>query len=158
MQDSSKLDKNSENQTNINNIELIRWEPSAIWTWDVITHDCAICRSKLTNKCAECYGSDVVNRKCPVATGKCGHAFHRHCIQKWIKNGSNVCPIDKGPWSYDNNDLSNDPNSRKKIKRQSVRKQMNVPKKKVVKDKVSAKKVSVKKGHGDLSYVYSNYI
>jgi hypothetical protein len=37
---------------------------------------------------------------CTVAKGKCGHAFHYHCITKWHKQGSQSCPIDSAPWNY----------------------------------------------------------
>lgn len=33
--------------------------------------------------------------------GKCGHIFHNDCLQKWIKAGNTICPIDKVLWYTD---------------------------------------------------------
>lgn len=37
--------------------------------------------------------------QCTVAWGSCNHAFHLHCISRWLKT-RNVCPLDNKPWEY----------------------------------------------------------
>jgi len=39
------------------------------------------------------------NTKCSVSWGKCGHAFHTHCIDDWTKTRQ-VCPIDELAWTH----------------------------------------------------------
>jgi hypothetical protein len=33
-----------------------------------------------------------------VIIGKCGHMFHKDCMDSWIKCGNTICPIDKVTW------------------------------------------------------------
>jgi len=44
---------------------------------------CAIC-------CMEFVSGDIVRRLQP-----CGHCFHRDCIDRWLLESSNCCPVDK---------------------------------------------------------------
>lgn len=47
--------------------------------------------------CIECLGNpdSVLAANCKVAFGECGHAYHFHCIHKWLEkaNGTNQCPM-----------------------------------------------------------------
>ncbi|EPY38467.1 RING-box protein 1 [Angomonas deanei] len=50
--------------------------------------------------CIECQATQgVTPEDCNVAWGTCGHAFHIHCISRWLKT-RNVCPLDNKEWSY----------------------------------------------------------
>ncbi|NIO44364.1 MAG: hypothetical protein GTN36_02310 [Candidatus Aenigmarchaeota archaeon] len=64
--------------------------------------NCTICHSPLNMKCQKCIENsrNIVEENCSVSIGKCNHAFHHHCISRWISEGSNICPIDTTPWSY----------------------------------------------------------
>ncbi len=33
-----------------------------------------------------------------VIIGKCGHMFHKDCMDSWLKHGNTICPIDKVTW------------------------------------------------------------
>lgn len=89
-------------------IEVLSWDPIGIWCFNVTNKECAICRNKLTQKCAVCFESkDILNENCPVSKGKCGHAFHYHCISKSLRSGSDVCPIDNVVWNYDSENMGN---------------------------------------------------
>ena len=42
--------------------------------------------------------------KCHVATGSCGHAFHKHCVSGWLRSHS-VCPLCQDPWEQVGGDV-----------------------------------------------------
>ena len=84
--------------------------PVAIWSYDVENDTCVICQSQLTALCIECSTKTSVDvNKCNVAKGKCGHAFHYHCISAWSKKGPQTCPVDNTPWNYVSDDLNKQP-------------------------------------------------
>jgi hypothetical protein len=66
--------------------------------------ECVICSCPLARVCQGCAdaarGDDRGRRRCLVATGKCGHAFHAHCILGWLSQCDKhlrpfSCPLDK---------------------------------------------------------------
>eukprot|EP00927_Polykrikos_kofoidii_P052126 TRINITY_DN4590_c0_g1_i1.p1 TRINITY_DN4590_c0_g1~~TRINITY_DN4590_c0_g1_i1.p1 ORF type:complete len:233 (-),score=22.41 TRINITY_DN4590_c0_g1_i1:93-725(-) len=52
-------------------------------TGDWIGEDCAVCLSELSVECNAC------------VLPRCGHVFHRSCIEAWLVRGRAVCPLDK---------------------------------------------------------------
>jgi RING-box protein 1 len=65
------------------------------WSWTLDADSCSICRNSLMSMCIECTASpkdDFTKQSCSVTWGECGHAFHTHCISKWLKQ-RNSCPI-----------------------------------------------------------------
>ena len=80
-------------------IEIIKWNPQGIWTFDSTETSCGICKNELTCACATCLLNSK-NIDCKVIKGKCEHVFHKHCIDQWrIK--SSICPICTTPWIND---------------------------------------------------------
>ena len=80
-------------------VTIKRWHGVAHWEWDVNDDCCGICRNAFDACCPDCTtpGDD-----CPLAWGKCGHAFHLHCIVKWL-NSQNVrqhCPMCRRDWQF----------------------------------------------------------
>lgn len=80
--------------------ELKKWVAHAHWSWDVAVDNCAICRNHIMNLCIECQADPNANKdECTVAWGECNHAFHYHCIARWLKT-RHVCPLDNKEWVY----------------------------------------------------------
>lgn len=95
----------------INDVEgkviLESWEQMAVYAPKAANEKCSICHNLLTEKCAPCLenSTNIIDTTCKVSMGQCGHAFHSHCIEKWIKDVK-VCPIDQSPWIISSPDCS----------------------------------------------------
>jgi RING-box protein 1 len=82
-------------------VKIKKWNSVALWSWDFSVDSCAICRNNIMNPCIECqadYNSPVA-AECTAAWGVCNHAFHFHCISRWLTNRS-VCPLDNKEWEF----------------------------------------------------------
>lgn len=61
--------------------------------------ECAFCKRDITE-----YSYNVItdNKSLfnhnSIIIGKCGHIFHKDCMDKWIECGNMICPIDKVNW------------------------------------------------------------
>lgn len=87
---------------NANPFKIKKWNAVALWTWDMVVDTCAICRNHIMNPCIECQSNSEAGgsaNACDPAWGQCNHAFHKHCIARWL-NTRPVCPLDNQKWQY----------------------------------------------------------
>lgn len=91
------------NNNNKPTIKLKKWNLVALWSLDMKVETCAICRNHIMDTCVECQNGLISDGKCLVSWGVCNHAFHSHCITRWL-NSKNVCPLDTKRWEYYNPD------------------------------------------------------
>ena len=79
--------------------EIKKWNAVTMWSWNILTDTCAICRNPLNTPSIE-YQANPSPANEPglqIAFGSCGHVFHLDCIQRWRKTRS-VCPLCNKEW------------------------------------------------------------
>lgn len=94
-------------ETQLPQIEIVKYSPVGVWTFDIDVVECRICWNKITQSCVNCC-SKKKKEVCVVSKGMCGHGFHRDCLREFFNKsiGGNMCPICKTPWNYKKENLS----------------------------------------------------
>ncbi|KAK4775089.1 hypothetical protein SAY86_010024 [Trapa natans] len=78
---------------------MISWHAVASWTWDAQDETCGICRMAFDGCCPDC---KLPGDDCPLIWGSCNHAFHLHCILKWVNSQTSQahCPMCRREWQF----------------------------------------------------------
>merc|ERR1719198_192433 len=80
-----------------------KWNAVAVWSWNVLTDTCAICRNNLHEPSIEYQAQGFQDAEdhpgLSIAWGTCGHVFHLDCIQRWLTTRS-VCPLCNREWDF----------------------------------------------------------
>ena len=79
-----------ENKIKVNNIFL-----KYAWKWKLMGETCLICQEEFNMSCHKCTHPIM----CVPCIGCCGHEFHLHCIEEWLKNNPN-CPTCRSVWDF----------------------------------------------------------
>ncbi|TKY49240.1 Anaphase-promoting complex subunit 11 [Spatholobus suberectus] len=81
------------------NFYCARWHAVASWTWDAQDETCGICRMAFDGCCPDC---KLPGDDCPLIWGACNHAFHLHCILKWVNSQTSQahCPMCRREWQF----------------------------------------------------------
>ncbi|KKK15312.1 hypothetical protein AOCH_001568 [Aspergillus ochraceoroseus] len=77
--------------------EVKKWNAVALWAWDIVVDNCAICRNHIMDLCIECQANQAHPQQRSALSP--GHAFHFHCISRWLKTRQ-VCPLDNKDWEF----------------------------------------------------------
>ncbi|KAM9957710.1 hypothetical protein ACTFIW_012679 [Dictyostelium discoideum] len=78
--------------------QLLKWNTVSAWHWDVNEECCGICRMAFDGCCVDC---KIPGDDCPPVWGVCNHAFHMHCILKWLNaNELQQCPMCRSEWRF----------------------------------------------------------
>eukprot|EP01122_Echinamoeba_exundans_P015789 TRINITY_DN768_c0_g1_i1.p2 TRINITY_DN768_c0_g1~~TRINITY_DN768_c0_g1_i1.p2 ORF type:complete len:131 (-),score=33.22 TRINITY_DN768_c0_g1_i1:219-611(-) len=89
-------------RTKAKTFEVKKWNAVCLWTYDIVVDTCAICRNHIMELCIDCLTNpnSTVSNECNIGWGRCGHAFHFHCISRWLKT-RHVCPMDNKEWDFE---------------------------------------------------------
>ncbi|XP_029124621.1 receptor like protein 21 [Cajanus cajan] len=79
--------------------EDLAWHAVSSWTWDAQDETCGICRMAFDGCCPDC---KLPGDDCPLIWGACNHAFHLHCILKWVNSQTSQahCPMCRREWQF----------------------------------------------------------
>ncbi|VDD74919.1 unnamed protein product [Mesocestoides corti] len=70
--------------------ELGSWWPDE---WESDCQQRIHCQAKI--------GTSPLDEICAVAWGVCNHAYHLHCIKRWLESSAHPrCPLDNSEWEF----------------------------------------------------------
>ena len=92
--DGMQIDSTSSKKDCKEKFTIKKWSAVTMWKWEGEQDQCSICRQHLMEVCIECQANQERGGtdECNVAWGTCNHAFHFHCISRWLKK-MQTCPL-----------------------------------------------------------------
>lgn len=101
-------------------ILLKKMEAIVIETLDLNITTCNICKNEL-NDFPVGYFNFNNSYKASLIKGKCGHVFHKFCLDKVKKNNQQVCPTCCVPWIVEEKNYGNNISWKKFLKSESFK-------------------------------------
>lgn len=77
-------------------IEINKINIVATWDYNTNNKDC-VCGKSLHFPSTVQIDKHNIDRN-NIAFGDCGHAFHKECINAYLKTNNNTCPLDQKYW------------------------------------------------------------
>ena len=90
-------ERSSESQNKC--VKVKKWNAVIYWSYNIENDQCSICHNSISLNCINCELEPSTTNPCTPTWGVCGHAYHFHCITKWLKNRS-TCPLDDSEWDF----------------------------------------------------------
>lgn len=91
--------------TSNNPIEIVSLSFIAHWKFNTSEEMCQICKEHFESPCLSC-SEKQTEIICDVSRGKCGHCYHKHCIDQWLTK-SPICPTCLTPYATDLKNINN---------------------------------------------------
>lgn len=81
--------------------KIQKWNAIAMWNWNIEVYYCPICRQQINDPCINCESNQqsAESEECRVVIGVCYHAFHFHCISRFLTIRQ-ACPLDDKVWEF----------------------------------------------------------